>query len=170
MWVDRIALNLHIAKRPDDLRLLRCLEGDQVGQFSRSASKADVAAAFNPSLGDFAGLQERIANMRDEFLTADGKAELRRNIAATQNVELWPPRIPGPAVEHDIGEALGVIRVHMGEENSVELHRGYVELREPHIGPAPGIDPATRSFDRITVMFFSAKGKFAMMRWPTFAQ
>ncbi len=132
--------DLHIAKRPDNLRLLGCLEGDQVGQFSRPANEADVAAAFNPPLGNFARLQECIGNMRDEFLTADGKAELRRHVAAAHDVELWPPRIPGPAVEHDIGEALSVIRVHMSEENSVELHRRYVELRQPHVGAAPGID------------------------------
>ena len=155
--------DLHIAKRPDNLRLLRCLECDQVGQFSRSASEADVAAAFNPPLGNFAGLQERIANMRDEFLTADGKAELRRHVAAAHDVEHWPPRIPGPAVEHDIGEALGVIRVHMGEENSVELDRGYVELREPHIGPAPGIDQQLHGAALVAVVSEADQGACARL-------
>jgi len=50
------------------------------------------------------------------ILTANGKAELRRHVGATHDVELGPPRIPGPAVVQEIGEALGVIRVHMSEE------------------------------------------------------
>ena len=105
--------HLHIAKRPDSLRLLRRLEGDHVGQLSGSANEADVAAAFNPPLCNFAGLHECIANMRNELLTAYGKAELRCYVGAAHDVELWTPRIPGPAVLHDVGETLGMIRVHM---------------------------------------------------------
>ena len=31
-------------------------------------------------------------------------------------------------------------KVHMSKKKSVQLHRSYVELREPHVGPTPGID------------------------------
>ena len=66
-------------------------------------------------------------------------------------------------MEHDIGEALGMIRVHMSEENSVELHRGHVELREPHVGPTPGIDQQFHGAALVAVVSEADQGACARL-------
>ena len=42
--------DLHIAKRPNDLRVFRCLEGDQVGQFRRSATLRRLITHRRPTI------------------------------------------------------------------------------------------------------------------------
>src|SRR3954452_21277422 len=94
--------DLDVTQRPDRLRLVLGREGDDVRQFHRPAGQTNRAAAFRAPLGDLAGLQEDIADMRDEFLAAHGKAECRHRIGAADDVELWSLRIPDPTMLNNV--------------------------------------------------------------------
>jgi hypothetical protein len=40
---------------------------------------------------------------------------------------------------NNVGKTFGVVAVHVGEENGVQLSWRNVQLREPHVGSAPGV-------------------------------
>ena len=41
---------------------------------------------------------------------------------------------------HDVGKAIGVIRMHMREENRIELTGRHTDLRQPHVGTASCVE------------------------------
>jgi hypothetical protein len=67
--------DLHVTRRPNDLRLVPGLERDDIGQFGWAACKTGVV--LRAALGDFTGLEECITNMRNEFPTAVGEPQRR---------------------------------------------------------------------------------------------
>ena len=67
--------------------------------------------------------------MRDEFLAAYSEPEWRDDIGAADHVDLWPRRVAKPTQLNNVGKSLSVIRMHMREENRVQLPGRNTDLR-----------------------------------------
>jgi len=113
-----------IALRPHNLRLVFCLKCDRVDQVRRAACGAffDLGMA----LGDFAGLNERIRDVRGEFLTADGETQSRNGVRSANRVDLGAGAEKHPAQRYEIGKPFGVVIVHVREEDRIQLLGRYV--------------------------------------------
>src|SRR5207247_3692971 len=105
--------DFHVTGRPDDLRLVLRLEGDHIGQIGRPAR--ETRAVLGAPLGDFAGLEECIANMRGIFAATVGEPLRRYGICAANDVDLRPLKVP--TQHHDVGKALRVISMHVRKED-----------------------------------------------------
>ena len=65
--------HLHVAGGPDHLRLVLCFECNEMDQIGGPA--CEPAFVLGQALGDFAGMDVGVGEMRHEFLAADGKSE-----------------------------------------------------------------------------------------------
>jgi hypothetical protein len=74
-------------------------------------------------------LDEGICDVCREFATAYCDARRRDGIGAANRVNFGTRSIERPMKLNQIGEALGVIVVHMGEEYCVQLLRPDPKLR-----------------------------------------
>src|ERR1700751_701861 len=70
--------DLHLTGRPDDQRLVFWLESDHIGHLGRSTR--ETRAVLRTALGDLAGLEKCISNVRDVFSAAVGESENRHCI------------------------------------------------------------------------------------------
>jgi hypothetical protein len=83
-------------------------------------------------LGNLSGLNERIGHVRYEVLAADGESLRRNDIRTTDRIDLRTFTMKGPTAQGEIDEALGVIGVHVSEEDGIKLLGPNPELRQPH--------------------------------------
>jgi len=60
--------------------------------------------------------------------------------ASADHFELWPRGVPVPARLHEIGKAVGVVGMHVREEDRVKLSDIKVHLRQPQRRAASGIE------------------------------
>ena len=106
-----------------------------------SAGPPDQAAlVLGVALRDLAGRKEGVTDPRNVVRAAHRVSERRLRIGAAHDVELRPRRIVVPAQQQDVRQPLGMVRVHMREEDRVELSGGDAELGQPLIGPASGVE------------------------------
>src|SRR5262249_33193856 len=80
------------------------------------------------TLGDFARLNEGIGDVGRKFAAAYRGPRGRKAIGATNNVDFPTRAIERPTELNQIGETLGVIVVHVGEEYRVQLLRAEPKL------------------------------------------
>ncbi len=123
---------------PHDLRLVLRLKRDRVEQV-RGAAGCTILP-FRVPLCDLAGLDEGVGDVHNEFSTAYRVAALRNGVGAADNVELRSGAVKRPARHDKVCEALGMIVVHVGEENGIELLREDAKLRQPHGGSASCVE------------------------------
>ena len=76
-----------------------------------------------------AGLDECIGDMQCELLAAHGEPKGRYDIGAANHVEFRPRSVEVPTQLKNVGESLGVIRMHMREEDRIELPLWNADLR-----------------------------------------
>ena len=130
--------DLHVAEQPDGLRFVLRLEGAYVRERSGAACKPPLVLGH--ALRDFTGLDRGIGDVSDELLATHRDAELRRCVIAAHHVDLRAGREDHPAMLDEIDEAFAVIVVHVGEEDSVDLQRQNVGLRETQKRATPRIE------------------------------
>src|SRR5262249_27474987 len=130
--------HLDIAGGPDHVRFLLRLERDDIDQLRRTSRKTRLVLSV--ALSDLARLEERVANMLNKLRAAYRKPERRCYIRAANRVELWPLGIEMPTQLNDVGKAFRVVRMHMRKEDRIELSGRHAYLRQPHVGPASGIE------------------------------
>src|SRR5262249_49747034 len=103
--------------------------------FVDNAKDADLVIheCFNTvtgaTLGDLSRLEKCVADMRDELAAADDMSERGFSIGTTDNIEVWLSRTKLPTQLNDIGKAFRVVRMHMCEENCIELSGRHTDLR-----------------------------------------
>src|SRR5882724_10169122 len=117
--------DFHVTGRPDDLRLVLRIERNYIGQIGWAARKKRVV--LGAALGNLAGLEECIGNMRDIFPAAVGDPLGGCCIRTADYVDLWPLLVP--TQHHDVGKALRVISMHVRKEDRIELYRSHIDLR-----------------------------------------
>src|SRR5216683_241207 len=118
--------DLHIAGGPDKLWLVLGLKGDRIDQFCRAARRAllDLRVA----LGNLASVDECISDVHRELSAAYGETQRRNHVRTADGVDLWPGAIESPTQLHKVRKPLGVIIVHVREEDRIELRREHAEL------------------------------------------
>src|SRR5437868_12554083 len=84
--------DFHVTGRPDDLRLVLRLERDHIGQIGWPARETRVV--LGAALGDLAGLDESVGNMRDIFSAAVGEPQNGCCIRTADYVDLWSLEVP----------------------------------------------------------------------------
>src|SRR6266480_1443327 len=116
--------DFHVAGRPDDLRLVLRIERDYIGQIGWPARETRVV--LGATLGDLAGLEECIRNMRHKFSAAVRVPQTRCCIRTADDVDLWPLQVPPQ--HHDVGKTLRVISMHVRKEDCIELYWSHIDL------------------------------------------
>ena len=80
-------------------------------------------------LSDFSRLDERIGHVCDKVFAANGETLRGDDIRTADRTDPRARPVKSPAAPHKINEAVGVIRVHVSEENRVQLLWPDSELR-----------------------------------------
>src|SRR4029453_14979773 len=82
-------------------------------------------------------------------------------VRTADHIELWSLEVP--TQHHDVSEALRVISVHVRKENCIQLWRGHVDLREPHVRTAAGIELQFCGAAIVAVVTVTHKGSRASL-------
>ena len=122
MWVDRIALTF---TSPDDQTTCGSFFGSKVMTLINSAGPPAVRRSLSSEWRWAISPDWMNASpiCSDELPAAHGEPQRRYDIGTADHVDLWPRRVEVPTQLNDVGKALGVIRMHMREEDRIELHR-----------------------------------------------
>src|SRR5437867_4262710 len=108
--------HFHVTGRPDSLGLVLRIERDHICQIRRPARETRLV--LRAALGDLAGLEEGIADMRDTLSAAVRKPQSGCCIRTTNDVDLRPLQVP--TEHHDVRKTFRVISMHMRKEDCIQ--------------------------------------------------
>jgi len=92
------------------------------------------------TLRDFAGLDESVGDVANKLAATDRETLEGDDIGAANRVDLWSNAVKCPSALDEIGKTLGMVVVHVREEDRVQLLGPDSELRQPHGGAAARVE------------------------------
>jgi len=94
--------------------------------------------------------------MRHKLSATVGVSISRGRIRSAKNVEFRTLHVP--AQHHDIGKALGVVRVHVGKEDGTQFLRSDWDLGQPHACAAAGIELQLHGTATVAIVAIAHEG------------